>query len=498
MVRLCARLSAPTILGTVAFLACTSSDPSSPGQMPSGQTSTGSSTSTITTGPYGGAGGALSQDASAAGGSTSGGRAGTAGSAGSGNTGGSIGEIIDAAGPYVNFCDLPGSVRFTSNGIQTVAGGVGAGSFAFLHLPQGFCAHYFGNIGNVRQLRFAPNGDLFVASPTKSTTGGGLNGLAAVVILPDDDRDGVADNTITFLSSLPATQGILFANGHFYYQDDYRLLRLPYQPGDRAPSAPGQQIADTHQTATTGYYTSFLHWTKTLDQADDGTIYVANGSDQDEVCDVARPFRGGIFKLDGSPAGRPVSKGFRNPAAVRCSRGHNVCFAAELSKDYSANDGGREKLVPIRDGDDWGFPCCATKNVPHTDIAERPDCGGVTPDDVSFFIGDTPFGFDFERGKWNTPHSGAVFVALHGAAGTWTGARVVVIATDPGTGMPKPGSNVPGTSTGAMADFATGWDDGSRANGRPAAIEFAPDGRMFIGNDNNGDIFWVAPADLPR
>ena len=24
------------------------------------------------------------------------------------------------------------------------------------------------------------------------------------------------------------------------------------------------------------------------------------------------------------------------------------------------------------------------------------------------------------------------------------------------------------------------------------------DGRLFIGNDNNGDIFWVAPLTLPR
>jgi len=51
-----------------------------------------------------------------------------------------------------------------------------------------------------------------------------------------------------------------------------------------------------------------------------------------------------------------------------------------------------------------------------------------------------------------------------------------------------------------MTDFATGWDDAmhTKLHGRPAAIEFAADGRMFVGNDNNGDIFWVASLDLPR
>ena len=51
--------------------------------------------------------------------------------------------------------------------------------------------------------------------------------------------------------------------------------------------------------------------------------------------------------------------------------------------------------------------------------------------------------------------------------------------------------------TGAMATFATGWDDGTRSHGRPAVVAFAPDGRLFLGNDTNGDIVWIAPLTLP-
>jgi glucose/arabinose dehydrogenase len=489
----------------LALVACPSSDePANPAPDASVSGPTGVGGNDSTSGPSGTAGtdpqgsSTTTSSGNAGAGGTSGpsGTGGTGGNGGSDNTGGQGGgSTIDASPPFANFCDLPGSVRFTGGGVVTVAGGVGSQAVKFLHLPVGFCAHYFGNIGNARQLRFAPNGDLFVASPTKGTTSGGANGRNAIVILADDDRDGAADGPGTnFLFGIEATQGMLFANGYFYYQDFFKVLRIPYHSGDRMTSAVGELVADTHLA----YYTSTLHWTKSMDQADDGTIYVANGSDQDEQCDVARPFKGGIFKLDGTTAGKPVSKGFRNPTAVRCFRGHNLCFAAELSKDYSAAIGGREKLVPIRDGDDWGFPCCATKDMQYSDIPQRPDCSKITPDDVSFYIGDTPFGFDFERGRWAAPYSGAVFVALHGAAGPWTGERIVVVATDPGTGMPKPGSNVPGVTPGAMADFATGYDDGTRSHGRPTSIEFAADGRMFIGNDSNGDILWVAPFDLPR
>jgi hypothetical protein len=51
-------------------------------------------------------------------------------------------------------------------------------------------------------------------------------------------------------------------------------------------------------------------------------------------------------------------------------------------------------------------------------------------------------------------------------------------------------------STGSMVDFATGWDDGTRSHGRPANVAFAPDGRLFLGNDIDGLIVWFAPIDM--
>jgi glucose/arabinose dehydrogenase len=234
-----------------------------------------------------------------------------------------------------------------------------------------------------------------------------------------------------------------------------------------------------------------------LDQADDGTLYVTNGDDETEGCDPSLPFRGGVLKIGSSTTPQPVAKGFRNPIALRCLRGKNLCYAVELSRDYSGPRGGREKIVPVREGDDWGFPCCATRGVPFSDFPGA-DCSGTTPEDVSFLIGDTPFGIDFDLGKWPAPYTGSAFVPLHGAVETWAGARVVAIAIDSSTGWLKPGSDVDGANTGAMNDFATGWDDGRFLNGRPAAVAFASDGRLFLGNDINGQIFWIAPLELER
>lgn len=405
-----------------------------------------------------------------------------------------------------HFCELPGSVRFDGKTKTVVPGASGLPDLTWIDLPAGFCVHYFATVPNARSIRFAPGGELFATSPSRGTTGGGPGGRSAVLVLPDDNKDGLADSTNPFVGGISAVQGILFANGYFYYQNDAQILKVPYTPGERQLTKAPTVVADLSTR-----YQSGVHWPKTLDIADDGTIYVANGSDQDEQCESPnRPFRGGIFAIDGKNPidGKPIAKGFRNPIFVRCQRGHNLCFASELTLDYSWMQGGREKIVPIREGDDWGYPCCATKNVPFTGLVPLPDCSGTADETVSFYVADTPFGFDFEPGRWAMPWSKRMFVALHGQFGTWIGARILTIDIDAATGMPIPGGTYADggqMNTGSARDFATGWDDRKLDHGRPSDVTFAADGRMFVAQDVGPDwagsigiILWFAPLDLPK
>ena len=88
---------------------------------------------------------------------------------------------------------------------------------------------------------------------------------------------------------------------------------------------------------------------------------------------------------------------------------------------------------------------------------------------------------------------------MHGVFATWEGARVVSIGMDPVTGEILMGSELPADDPGSFLEFAAGWDDGPSGEGpqgRPANITFAPDGRLFLGNDNTGDIIWIAPLGL--
>lgn len=394
------------------------------------------------------------------------------------------------APPISNFCDLPGSVVWHDDGTTTqVPGGRLTDIGKWMRLPGGYCAHPFATIGNARQVRFAPGGELFVASPTGYTTGGGTGGLASIIVLADDDRDGYADGAIHFLDNKPQTQGLAFDRGFFYYQDGPRIMKMPYSPGDRAPHGQAQQIVLI--TA----WQSTIHWPKVIDADEQGTIWVGNGGDQGEACDVARPFHGGIVKVDGTTNGHVAVKGLRNPIGLRCQHGtgNNSCFAVELARDYSWTMGGREKVMQIKDGDDWGFPCCASHNLPFNDVAPPPDCSGVTDETNGFIIGHTPFGVDFELGRWPAPWGNRAYIVLHGEAGSWRGARMIAIPLD-ANAMPIKWSELDSDAGVNQYDFATGWDDNTFQHGRPAALTFAPDGRLFLANDNDGSIIWIAPV----
>jgi glucose/arabinose dehydrogenase len=428
--------------------------------------------------------------------------------------------------PRGTFCSLPGSLIATRDGLTIVPGAdASTPDITWLTVPVGFCAHYFAKVYHTRQLRFAPGGDLFVASPSTPTPGGTAHGgLGQVLVLTDDDHNGVADAPITFFPnpaagqpSITSTQGLMFHGGYFYYEDVERsptatqtfyIRRIPFHAGDRQPSGVVETVATISPLTTPSIPQAEEHWPKMIDFAQDGTMYVTNGSGQGQDCvspssSKYQPFFGGILKVLADGSIQEVAKGFRNPIALRCESNHNVCLAVELALDGSGGSGGREKIVPVRQGDDWGFPCCATHNTPYGDVMYSdtrgtPDCTGVTPDSVSLAIGDTPFGIDFETGLWPSPWTGRAFVALHGVVGSWTGARILAVALDNETGNLLPASDVfhDAGAASSMLDFATGWDDYHQDHGRPTAIAFAPDGRLFLGDDWEGAILWMAPVDL--
>jgi glucose/arabinose dehydrogenase len=345
-------------------------------------------------------------------------------------------------------------------------------------VPGGFCLRKYADVKVARGLVFTPNGDLLVAAPSAGTAGGASGGPGAIVVLTDDNHDGVAEVS-NFAEGLMDVHGLTLGDGYLYYTTQQSVFRTAYVMGQRH-----EDISKRQDLGLPSSFGNGGRWTHGLAHSVSGNLYASRG--QYGSCGGNN---GGEISRVGMGQLTMVANGFRNPMYLRCHYKDDTCAATELGEDGQA--GAKEKLVALRTpSGDYGYPCCYSKDRP-IPAAQASACAGVKLEDASFVLSDTPFGFDWEHDLWPEPYKGAVFVALHGSFYTqpaWAGARVVFARVDPMTHMPVEG----------WRDFVGGFGPGGSVLDRPSDVTFAPDGRMFFADDQGGGVYWVAPNSLAR
>lgn len=372
--------------------------------------------------------------------------------------------------PGTAWCDLPMGADAEVRGIT---------------VPAGFCVRRYGRIAHARVMAFSPSGDLFLASPSTTGPGGTGPGIGAIAVLPDDNHDGVSDGVTEYLRVATgigltgSAHGLLFANQRLYYTADNGVFSVPYTPGDRRAAA---GVAPT----LVANLDDSERWTHTLARGADGTIYVSMGNYGTFMCPNPAPRRGSILAIGDGHAitGDMVARGFRNPMYIRCQPWG--CYAAELTDDGWAAPG-REKVLRFGSGQDYGYPCCYDQGLPSPANTSGVSCASVTPSLVGFPVGYTPFGHDFAPASWPAPYANGLFVGLHGQVGSWNNTGINWAPADPTTHA---------FSTEMATSFLGGWGHGTANEGRVADLVFAPDGRLFFTDDQQGHVYWLAPRTL--
>ena len=391
---------------------------------------------------------------------------------GSSDAGADGGSGADAG---VYFCDLPGELAGAT-------------------VPDGFCVRRFAQVKTPRVLAFAPNGDLFVASPKAQTPGGASPGLGGVYVLSDDDHDGVADAPAQYVAgaAYETVHGLLVHGDTLTYTLDHGVYSVPYHAGDRALAAgvTATQLADLSPLPNE----RFTH-TLAMDAA--GQLYVSRGQYDNETCPPADPRVGGVLAIGPGHDvhGDVVVTGLRNPMYLSCAAWpsctaagcvKSACYANELTGDNWDTLGGSEKLIEVHAGDDFGYPCCANRDVPAVAGA---DCSRTSVQITSFPLHATPFGLDWDLGNaFPAPYGGGLFIAFHGVVGSWVGTGIRWAPLDPATHHPS----------ADFTNFLGGWGLGGPIRGRVADVRFAPDGRLFFADDEGGAVYWIAPRTMKR
>ena len=334
-----------------------------------------------------------------------------------------------------------------------------------VQLPPGFSISLYALVKGPRFMAFSPAGDLYVAEPWEG----------AIAVLPDRDRDGVADEQIIFAGGLKRPHSLAFHGGAVYVGESNRVVRLEDRDGDLRADATTVIVSDLPDGGS--------HWTRTVAFGPDGKLYVSVGSSCN-ICIETDWHRATILQYnpDGSD-GRVYAGGLRNSVGLTWQPGSGRFYATENGRDNMGDDRPPEEINEIRDGGDYGWPRCHGADIRDPRHGQAADaCANQIAPVVPMQAHSAPLGLTFVTSPaFPAAYNGDLIVAFHGS---WnrrvpTGYKLVRVPFRDGQ------------PTGAVEDFLTGFLTGNEAWSRPVGVTFGPDGALYMSDDRGHAVFRI-------
>jgi glucose/arabinose dehydrogenase len=396
------------------------------------------------------------------------------------------------------------------------------------HVPAGMCARMVA-VRDLRQIMFAPNGDLF-----------GSNG-SRIYLFRDADGDGTyAANEITEWADTGDSVGnnpwIDDKGGFIYIGSANGVVRFPYNPAENVAGGPAQPVVTGQPSGGHAMRTVKIY---------EGWIYVDSGSAgnaTNETSQTEYDTRRSLIKrfelakfVAGTPfqwnAGENVSMGLRNPNGFTRNEKTKKMYAVVNGLDNIAYKGADvhidnpgEQIAEIAPGKNYGYPFCFTSQrivdqgnviVPGTQLINAQFTGNhddawcntnslkptafvqahSAPLDLAFF--------DLQpKGALDEKYRGGAFVAFHGSwnrESKQTGYKVVWQPFNPDGSAPQPTSSATETTWPYEVVFGGGAVGGQANDGtwswagpnnqgeqgvRPTGVAVSPlDGALYIATD---------------
>lgn len=303
-----------------------------------------------------------------------------------------------------------------------------------------------------------------------------------VLLLIDEDEDGVAETTAPAATGLMNVHGIAFDGTNVFLATDKLVLM-----GTVAADGTFDDLTEIIDDLPDGGQHPF----RTLGIGPDSALYISVGSSCD-ACQETNPEHATILRaaLDGSS--RSVfAEGLRNTIGFDWHPDTEELWGMDHGSDFRGDDLPPEELNRIESGENYGWPYCFGERRVDPLIDDPP---GTTKEDYCAMTAASvletqahgaPIGMVFYDGtSFPEEYRGNAFVALHGSWNRFpaTGFKVVRVRFEDG-------------EPAGFEDFVTGFliEDGAAQFGRPAGITVAPDGALLFSDDDNGMIYRVAP-----
>ncbi len=347
--------------------------------------------------------------------------------------------------------------------------------------PEGFAVNIFAETGQnaPRQIRVAPNGDVFVVNETQNS----------ITVYRGITADGKAMQSETFITGLNGPFGINFyPNGNdpkwVYIGNTNGVVRVSYKNGDmKATGMPEPLITDIPGGGN--------HKTRDLVFSKDGkSMYVAVGSNSnidDPDSHKTETHRANI--LEYTPEGKFVgiyASGIRNPVGLAINPTTGELWTSINERDMLGDNLVPDYVTSVKKGGFYGWPYFYIGGHPDTRLnGAHPELKDkVIVPDVLIQPHSASVGMTFYTGtKFPEEYRGDAFAAEHGS---WNrsikaGHEVVRIPLDKGK------------ASGVYQDFLTGFvTENGDYWGRCSGVATAPDGSLLVTDDASRTIWRVS------
>lgn len=348
---------------------------------------------------------------------------------------------------------------------------------ARLQLPTGFRLEVFARgLRNPRMMVVAPDGTAYV---TRMKQGD-------VVMLPDRNHDGRADEARVVASGLEQVHGIALREGLMY-------LATPHDVFTAAVRTDGtlSPVRRLYEAFPPGG----RHPNRSLAFGPDHWLYLSTGSTCN-VCVESDPESGAMLRMRPDGGGREIfARGLRNTIGFDWEPTTGALWGMDNGSDERGDSVPPEELNSIVANGEYGWPYCFgertldTRAVADLHPASAPDCR-ETAGPVSLYTAHSaPMSFVFYRGtQFPEPYRHDAFITLHGSWNRSEPSGYKVVRLHFVDGRPA-----------GFEDFLTGYFDAHEFSqfGRPMGLAVTPDGALLVGDDANGVIYrvvWTGPA----
>jgi glucose/arabinose dehydrogenase len=383
---------------------------------------------------------------------------------------------------HLTVADLPApyATKGVDNGPELVPRPANAWPQA---LPGFRVEQYYTGLDQPREIRTAPNGDLFVAISYQNK----------IMVFRGVGPDGKPKEVSTFAEGLSQPFGIAFYPAGpdpkwVYVGNTDSVVRFPYQSGDMKARGPAEKLADLPGG---GRLRGGGHWTRDIAFSKDGTkmlVSVGSHSNDDDSDTHPEEFHRADV-LEFTPEGKFLkvyASGIRNCVgeAINPITGELWCSTNE--RDMLGDNLVPDYITHVQEGGFYGWPWFymgqqwdPRQEGKHPELKNKV----ITPDILlqpHFASLEMLF---YEGSQFPAEYRGDVFAAEHGSWNKAVRAGYEVIVAPVKDGH----------ATGEYEDFLTGFTtpDG-QVWGRPVGVAVGNEGSLYVTDDGSGSIWHIS------